>query len=65
MQTVGAFMTAMVSEEEPYAFKDGLTDTTVKGAIERLNLRRPICESTSAYGHFGRPGLPWGQIIAP
>jgi len=29
-------------------------------AIDRdLNLRRPIYKQTAAYGHFGRPGLPW------
>lgn len=29
-------------------------DLTPKGIIERLNLRRPIFQKTSAYGHFGR-----------
>jgi len=29
-------------------------DLTPKGIIERLNLRRPIYQKTSAYGHFGR-----------
>ena len=27
--------------------------------IERLNLLRPIYRSTTNYGHFGKPGLPW------
>jgi len=27
--------------------------------IDRLNLLRPIYRSTTNYGHFGRPGLPW------
>ena len=27
--------------------------------IERLGLRRPIYRTTTNYGHFGRPGLPW------
>ena len=31
--------------------------------IERLNLRRPIFRQTAAYGHFGRPGFPWEEII--
>jgi len=31
--------------------------------IERLNLRRPIYLQTAAYGHFGKPGLPWEEII--
>ncbi|MBI3588852.1 MAG: methionine adenosyltransferase [Candidatus Liptonbacteria bacterium] len=31
--------------------------------IERLNLRKPIYLQTAAYGHFGKPGLPWEEII--
>jgi S-adenosylmethionine synthetase len=27
--------------------------------IERLQLLRPIYRTTTNYGHFGRPGLPW------
>jgi S-adenosylmethionine synthetase len=29
--------------------------------IERLNLLRPIYRSTTNYGHFGKPGLPWEE----
>lgn len=31
--------------------------------IERLNLRQPIYLQTAAYGHFGKPNLPWEKII--
>ena len=31
--------------------------------IERLNLRRPLYLETAAYGHFGKKGLPWEEII--
>jgi S-adenosylmethionine synthetase len=62
MQTIDAFGTATVSEKELYAFKDKLIDTSVKGIIEALDLRRPIYSQTSAYGHFGKPGLPWEKI---
>lgn len=31
--------------------------------IERLNLRRPIYQKTATYGHFGKPNLPWEQIV--
>lgn len=31
--------------------------------IERLNLRRPIYRQTAAYGHFGRAGLPWEEVV--
>lgn len=30
--------------------------------IERLGLRRPIFLQTAAYGHFGKPGLPWEEV---
>jgi len=31
--------------------------------IERLNLRRPIYRQTATYGHFGREGLPWEELL--
>ena len=31
--------------------------------IERLGLRAPIYQQTAAYGHFGKPGLPWEEIV--
>ncbi len=36
-------------------------DFRPKAIIERLNLRRPIYGQTAAYGHFGKPGLPWEE----
>jgi len=62
MQTIETFGTATVSEEKLYKFKDKLIDTSVKGIIETLDLRRPIYAQTSAYGHFGKPELPWERI---
>jgi S-adenosylmethionine synthetase len=32
--------------------------------IERLGLRRPIYAATACYGHFGREGMPWEEIIS-
>ncbi len=32
--------------------------------IDRLGLRRPIYQQTAAYGHFGKPGLPWEEIVS-
>jgi S-adenosylmethionine synthetase len=63
MQTIETFGTATVSDKELHAFKDRLIDTSVKGIIERLDLRRPIYSQTSAYGHFGKEDLPWEQIV--
>lgn len=64
MQTIETFGTATVSDAALYAFKDKLIDTSVKGIIETLDLARPIYRQTSAYGHFGKPDLPWEQLQA-
>ena len=63
MQTIETFGTATVSDDKLYAFKDALIDTSVRGIIEKLDLRRPIYSQTCAYGHFGKPDLPWEQIV--
>ena len=34
-------------------------DFRPQAIIERLGLCRPIFQQTAAYGHFGKPGLPW------
>ncbi len=34
-------------------------DFRPKAIIERLGLRSPIYLQTAAYGHFGKPNLPW------
>jgi len=37
-------------------------DLTPKGIIERLKLRNPIYQKTTAYGHFGRKEFSWEQL---
>ncbi|MES2971897.1 MAG: methionine adenosyltransferase [Patescibacteria group bacterium] len=64
MQTIETFGTATVSDDELYAFQEKLINTSVKGIIDKLNLRRPIYSQTSAYGHFGKEGLPWEQVVS-
>jgi S-adenosylmethionine synthetase len=63
MQTIETFGTATVSDKELYDFKDKLINTSVKGICDALDLRQPIYSQTSAYGHFGKAGLPWEKII--
>jgi S-adenosylmethionine synthetase len=63
MQTIQTFGTATVSAEELDDFKDKLIDTSVKGILEKLDLKQPIYSRTSAYGHFGKPDLPWEKIV--
>lgn len=62
MQTVETFGSSKVDKKEIEAYANGLLDTSVKGIIEGLDLRRPIYSKTSVYGHFGKPDLPWEQI---
>lgn len=38
-------------------------DFRPRAIIERLDLRRPIYRGTAAYGHFGKPDLPWEEIV--
>lgn len=38
-------------------------DFRPKAIIERLGLRRPIYSQTAAYGHFGKAGLPWEEVV--
>lgn len=64
MQTIDTFGTATVSDDELYAFKEKLIDTSVKGIVDKLDLRRPIYQQTAAYGHFGNPAFPWEQIVS-
>lgn len=45
---------------ENFAWK--LLDLSVPGIIAALDLRRPIYQQTSAYGHFGRADFPWEKI---
>ena len=37
-------------------------DLTPKGIIDRFDLFRPIYSSTTNYGHFGKPDLPWEKV---
>jgi S-adenosylmethionine synthetase len=64
MQTIDTFGTATVSDQELDDFKNKLINTSVAGIVERLNLKRPIYSQTSAYGHFGKTGLPWEEIVS-
>ena len=44
------------------AIKDRF-DLTPEGIIEYLNLKEPIYSKTTNYGHFGRKGFSWEQIV--
>ena len=38
-------------------------DLTPKGIIDYLKLKEPIFSKTTNYGHFGRDGFTWEQIV--
>jgi len=46
---------------EDFAWK--LLDLSVSGILDGLKLRRPIYRQTARYGHFGRDGFPWEEIV--
>ena len=62
MQEIETFGTEKKSKKVIDDFAAGLINTSVRGIIEKLDLRRPIYAATSAYGHFGRSGFPWEEI---
>jgi S-adenosylmethionine synthetase len=62
MQEVDTFGTAKASGKEIQEFMHGLLDTSVRGIVEGLDLRRPIYKAAAAYGHFGREQFPWEQV---
>ena len=41
----------------------GKFDFRPKAIIQKLDLRRPIYQQTASYGHFGKAGLPWEDVI--
>ncbi len=61
--TINTFGTAKKSENEMYGYARNLLVPSVKNIIEQLDLRRPIYLQTAAYGHFGKPELPWEKIV--
>jgi S-adenosylmethionine synthetase len=63
MQEVETFGTAKKSGKIIKSFMDKLLDTSLKGILEGLNLRRPIYFKTASYGHFGRDIFPWEKIV--
>lgn len=40
-----------------------LMDLSVKGIVEKFDLKRPIYQKTARYGHFGNNDYPWEKIV--
>ena len=60
---INTFGTGKKSDEELVNLIKEKFDLTPNGIIEYLNLKEPIYTKTTNYGHFGKGGLPWEQII--
>jgi len=41
-----------------------LLDMSVPNILNKLDLLKPIYQSTATYGHFGRSEFPWEKVIA-
>jgi S-adenosylmethionine synthetase len=59
---VDTFGTANVDPDRISACVQEVFDLRPAAIIRDLDLKRPIYGQTAAYGHFGRPGLPWEAI---
>ncbi|MCX6727845.1 MAG: methionine adenosyltransferase [Candidatus Saccharibacteria bacterium] len=64
MKTIDVYGTGTVTQEDIEKFAEELIHCSVKGIVSTLDLRRPIYQATSAYGHFGDKDLPWEAIVA-
>ncbi|MBI1932618.1 MAG: methionine adenosyltransferase [Ignavibacteriales bacterium] len=54
--------TGVISDNEISEMIKKEVDLTPVGIINRLNLRTPIYQNTTAYGHFGREGFSWENL---
>ena len=60
---VNTFGTGTKSEEEIEKMIKEKFDLTPNGIIKYLELEKPIYSKTTNYGHFGKNGLKWEEII--
>ncbi|MEG0077282.1 methionine adenosyltransferase [Anaerorhabdus sp.] len=61
---IDAFGTSKYTNEELLAIVNRNFNFSVSNIIDELKLRNPIYTQTTNYGHFGKPYLPWEQIIS-
>lgn len=60
---VDTFGTATIPEEEISKKILNTFNLTPRGIVNTLGLRKPIYTQTTNYGHFGKAGLPWEEVI--
>lgn len=64
MQEVETFGTGKKSDKIIKDFMNIILDTSVRGILKALKLRQPMYMQTASYGHFGRNGFPWEQLVS-
>lgn len=60
--TIDTFGTANKPQAAIEKYAHNLLTPSVQEIVETLKLCQPIYLQTAAYGHFGKPGLPWEQL---
>jgi S-adenosylmethionine synthetase len=61
---IDTFETARADQARIEKFAAEVLDTSVRGIIDGLQLRRPVYEKTAAYGHFGRAEFSWERLVS-
>ncbi len=61
---IETFGTARADQRKIEQFAYDVLDTSVRGIVNTLNLRRPVYERTAAYGHFGRDEFSWEKLVS-
>ena len=59
---IETFGTAKKDDKIINDFVWNLMDLSVKGIIDKFDLKRPIYQQTAKYGHFGYEEYPWEKI---
>lgn len=59
--TVFDYGTSRLSQKELLSIVRNNFDLRPGKIVKELNLRQPIYQRTSSYGHFGRDGFAWEQ----
>lgn len=64
MKDIECFGTEKREKRHIHAFAWKLLDLSVGGIIDGLDLRRSIYRQSARYGHFGRDGFPWENVVS-
>src|SRR5690606_32626642 len=60
---IDCFGTEKVELDSIYKIVENNFDFSVGNIIKELDLLKPIYKQTACYGHFGRDGFTWENII--